>query len=374
MLDKIARSGEEKNQILTMQPDTQNKDELEGDDAKMKAKKKASNKGKKTAKKATKKAGKKLLKKVASGSSFLAAIDIGSNAIRMIIAEHSLHNLKVLKKFRFPIRLGADVFANGQISPKNLKLSARTFKKFKNLTEKYHVSGIRAVGTSALRESKNQKAFVELIRRKSNINIEVIDGVEEARLIHQAVRRQVDLDTHQALLIDIGGGSVELTFSDKGMMTATHSFPFGTVRTIEMMKKRKLSEFQLPVVIGDFLKPLTHFLQTNSPANKPEFAIGTGGNLETLGKLKPLLLKGASRTFLTLAELDLIILKLQKMSMKTRIEQLKLRPDRADVIIPAALVAQTVMRQSGIHKIIIPHVGLKDGLVVQLAGQMIFTA
>lgn len=306
-------------------------------------------------------------KKKKPQSVFLAAMDIGSNAIRMVIAEHSLEGLKAVKKYRLPIRLGADVFATGKITAKNLKISARTFKKFKEICIKHKVRHIRAVGTSALREAQNQKAFVELVRRKSGITVEIIDGVEEARIIHQAVRREVHLDLHQALLIDIGGGSVELTFSDHGMMTSTQSFPFGTVRTLEMMKKKNLGEAQLSLVMGEFLKPLTHFIQSNSPAQPLSFAVGTGGNLEALGKLKPLLLGSPSRTFLSFQELGLIIEKLQKMTIKERIEKLRMRPDRADVILPAAMVIQTVLRQAGLDKLLIPHVGLKDGLIWSLA-------
>lgn len=302
-------------------------------------------------------------------ASCIAAIDIGSNAIRMVIAEHSHLGLRLLKKYRFPIRLGADVFATGKISAKNMKLSARTFENFKDLSLQYNVKAIRAVGTSALREAKNSNAYIELIRRKSSIKIEVIDGVEEARIIHQAVRRQINLDSHRSLLIDIGGGSVELTFSDHGMMTSTNSFPFGTVRTLEMMKRKKLEESRLPVVIGTFLKPLTHFIQSQGPGLPLDFIAGTGGNLETLGKLKPLLLKSPSRTFLTFHELEGIVQKLQKLTVKDRIDKLGMRPDRADVIVPAALVIQTVMRQAAVEKLLIPYVGLKDGLVWSIANQ-----
>lgn len=298
---------------------------------------------------------------------YLAAIDIGSNAIRMIIARHSPQGLQLVKKYRLPIRLGADVFDSGKISPKNLKESARTFKEFKEICAKYKVRQIRAVGTSALREAKNKNVFVETVRRKSGIQIEIIDGVEEARIIHQAVRREVHLDGHQGLLIDIGGGSVELTYSDHGMMTSTQSFPFGTVRTLEMMKKKKLKEGDLQVVMGEFLQPLTHFIQSNGPGHPLDFAVGTGGNLETLGRLKPQLLKSSTRTFMTHAELGEIIQKLRKMSVKERIEKLKMRPDRADVIIPAALVVFTVMRQAHLEKLLIPNVGLKDGLIWSLA-------
>lgn len=323
-----------------------------------------------TKKKSTKKATKKpQLKSKFANRIFIGAIDIGSNAIRMVIAEQSMGQLRLVKKFRFPIRLGADVFKDGKISTKNLKLSARTFKKFHELTIKYGIKQIRAVATSALRESKNSAAYIEFIRRKSGIQIEMIDGVEEARLIHLAVGREIDLKDQCALLIDIGGGSVELTFSEKSMMTATHSFPLGTVRMLEAMRKRNLSEAQLAVIIGDFIAPITHFIQSNDPGHPLTFCVGTGGNLEALGRLKPLLLGEQSPTFLSLKDLGDIISKLQKMSIKERIEKLEMRPDRADVILPAALVVQTVMQQSGLNKLLIPHVGLKEGIIWTLANQ-----
>lgn len=296
----------------------------------------------------------------------LAAIDIGSNAIRMIIAEVSSKGLVPLKKYRFPIRLGADVFESGRISSRNLKESARTFKKFKTVTEKFEVKRLRAVGTSALREASNGQAFVELIRRKSSIPIEIIDGTMEAKLIHRAVRSEVRLENHQCLLIDIGGGSVEVTFSDRGRIGATKSFPFGTVRTLEMLKKRQLDESQINLVIGDFIRPLSQFIHSHAPGKKIDFAVGTGGNLETLGKLKPLLLGKNSKTEMTDGELEAVIQKLRKMPIRDRIAKLAMRPDRADVIVPAALVVQAILRQASVHQLIIPAVGLKDALLLSL--------
>lgn len=293
----------------------------------------------------------------------LGAIDIGSNAIRMVIAIHDSKGLRVLKKFRFPIRLGADVFRSGSISQKNLKLSAKTFLKFKEVSEKYQIKNIRAVGTSALREAKNQKEFLDLIQKKSKIKIEVIDGVLEAQLIHAAVRREIDLEQKNALLIDIGGGSVEITACQKGQMISTQSFPFGTVRTLEMMKSKQLTEEQLPLVMAEYLEPLSHFIHSQTNIPKYEFAVGTGGNLETLGKLKPLLLKSPSPTFLTYKELEKIAAILVQTSPRNRVDQLKLRPDRADVILPATWITLTLMRQAKIQKILIPHVGLKDGIL-----------
>lgn len=299
----------------------------------------------------------------------LAAIDIGSNAIRIVVADHHLYQIRVLKKFRFAIRLGADVFTSGKISEKNMKLSARTFKKFSELAVQNHIHEIRAVGTSALREAKNSKAFVDLIYNKSGIKIEIIDGVAEARLIYQAIQREIQLENHKALLIDVGGGSVELTFANQGMMTATQSFPFGTVRLLEKMRKLHLSEQELAPFIKTQMEPISHFC---SSGESLQFAIGTGGNIETLGKLKPKLLKLNSPTWLTTAELEVIMTKLQSMNRKQRVTRLGLRPDRADVIIPAGLLVLAILKDARLDKMLIPHVGLKDGLLCSLAQKQKF--
>lgn len=307
-----------------------------------------------------------------------AAIDIGSNAIRMMIAEavvpsqilssptHQQVRFTPIKKYRFPIRLGADVFKSGRISQKNLKQAARTFEKFSAVTRKFGVQYYRAVGTSALREASNGHAFVELIRRKSGIRIEVIDGILEAELIYSAVRNEVNLEQARALLIDVGGGSVEVTFTHQGRIEATQSFPFGTVRTLEMLKKRNLKEAQLNLVIGDFIKPLSQFILAHSPGHKMDFAIGTGGNLESLGKIKPLLLGKSSKTEMNDLELEAIIQQLRKFTNKERIQKLDMRPDRADVIVPAAMVVQAILRQASTHRLVVPAVGLKDGLLLSL--------
>lgn len=296
----------------------------------------------------------------------LAAIDIGSNAIRMVIAESSIQGILMLRKYRVPIRLGADVFEKGKISGKNLRAAARAFAKFQKISKKAQVTELRAVGTSALREAQNGKAFVELIRRKSGIQIEIIDGVEEARLIHLAVSKELHLDHHSVLLIDIGGGSVELTFTENGMMSSTQSFPFGTVRTLNHLKQKKLVESQLNLVIGEFITPLAHYVHSHLTEKKPELGIGTGGNVEALGRLKSRLLKKGSRSLLSLSELEQIIDKLKVLTVKDRIEKLKLKPDRADVILPAALVVQAAMKQAGLNRLLIPYVGLKDGILWSL--------
>lgn len=299
----------------------------------------------------------------------VSAIDIGSNAIRMMIADVTSPSspLKVVKRFRAAVRLGHDVFTQGLITPHTLEEAKAAFHHYAQTNKELGVLQCRAVATSACREAKNQKQFIEEVYKSSGIKIEVISGTEEGRLIHVAVRKELDLDHKKTMLIDVGGGSVEVTFSQGDRMVATQSFPMGTVRVLESLSKRKLNESHLNILMGEFITLLGEHVYKNCDHDPVDFAIGTGGNLECLGKLKVQLLKRTPHTFLTLTELDIIIEKLRPMKVKDRIEKLGLRPDRADVIVPAAMVVQTIMRQAETQKILIPSVGLRDGLIWSMA-------
>ncbi|HWU43217.1 MAG TPA: hypothetical protein VN132_07265 [Bdellovibrio sp.] len=295
----------------------------------------------------------------------VSAIDIGSNAIRMMIADISptAPFIHVDKKFRAPVRLGHDVFTAGVISAETMEIAKATFRRFAETNREMAATKCRAVATSACREAKNRQQFVEEIRRASGIEIEIIDGLEEGRLIHLAVRKEIDLDKKRSMLIDIGGGSVEVTFSQGPRMVATKSFPMGTVRILENLTQRKMNESHLNIIMGEFLEELGKHIYKNCDNDPVDFAIGTGGNLECLGQLKVQLLKRTPGTFVTLPELNEIIEKLRAHSIRDRIEKLGLRPDRADVIVPAAVLVQTIMRQAETEKILIPSVGLRDGLI-----------
>ncbi|HRO66092.1 MAG TPA: hypothetical protein PL182_00855, partial [Pseudobdellovibrionaceae bacterium] len=182
----------------------------------------------------------------------LSAIDIGSNAIRMIIGEVRDHRLQVIRKIRAPVRLGKDVFQTGGITKHTLDQAEEAFAEFREINRAMGIASCRAVATSAVREAKNQKEFIEKIFKKTKIKIEVIDGLEEARLIHSAVQREVDLSKKRIMLIDVGGGSVEITFSENGLMSATRSFPMGTVRMLQKLHKRNLQENGLKIIVGEF--------------------------------------------------------------------------------------------------------------------------
>lgn len=296
-----------------------------------------------------------------------SAIDIGSNAIRMIVGEVVDHKVEVLKKIRAPLRLGHDVFMDGRISDKTLMEAEEVFRSFAMMNKKYRVKKCRAVATSALREAQNRNEFVRKMAKSSRIKVEVINGTTEAEIIFAAINREVDLTGKQAALIDIGGGSVEVTICQNEKVTSSKSFPAGTVRLIESLNKRRLNENHIDKVLHQFLAPMKQHLDKKARDINFDFAVGTGGNLEAMARLKIQLLKRTPNTNLTLDELVDITRILRGYSIQQRIEKLELRPDRADVIIPALLIVKTIMRQLHINKLMIPGVGLRDGLLWSIA-------
>ncbi len=299
----------------------------------------------------------------------IGAIDIGSNAIRLVIGRlEEKGRLCIVKKIREPVRLGHDVFLDGTITDKTSAKAIKAFDKFKDNLKKFSVTHCRAVATSAVREAKNKADFIQRVQKETGIKIQIIDGIEEAKLIHLAVSRELDLNKKRAMLIDIGGGSVEVTFSNSGQMMATESFRMGTVRLLEKLQKNKWGEQHLNLLIGEFVQSLSRYIETESHGQHLAFAVGTGGNLECLGRLKVQLLNKTPNTFLTAEELGEIINKLRGITLSERINKLDMRPDRADVIVPAAMVVQTIMRQAACEKLMIPYVGLKDGLLWKVSG------
>lgn len=292
--------------------------------------------------------------------------------MRMIIGEILLdqksHQLQVIHKYRAPVRLGRDVFLNGAISEATLKDATAALSEFAALNRENKVQKTRAVATSAVREAKNKNQFLEQISKKSQIQIEIIDGIEEARLIHLAIHKELDLHRKKIMLIDIGGGSVEITFSESGYMSATKSFAMGTVRILDHLIKRNLTEKDLNLIMGDFLEPLTRYIESHQGSHQLDYAVGTGGNLECMGKLRKQILGKTPTTHLTYKELTAILDQVKAMSLKERLTKLEMRSDRVDVIVPAMILVQTILRLSETQRLVIPGVGLRDGLLWSTAG------
>lgn len=293
----------------------------------------------------------------------LAAIDVGSNAIRMIIArEHESGVISVIKKLREPVRLGGDVFKTGFVSEQSQRKTIKAFKKFKKALTQNKVDSLICVATSAMREAANASSLRDRIFRESQITVDIIDGNSEGQIIFEAINHALNLRNKRCLLIDIGGGSVEFTFTRATKKTKSKSFPLGTVRMLEALHKESLHEKHLEWMLKKKMHLCSRFLTTTAKLN---YAIGTGGNFECLAELKRQILQTEPIHTITTSELEKIIDVLKSESVRTRATKYKLRPDRADVILPAAYIALLAMKQSRVEKLAIPFVGLRDGLLLR---------
>ena len=301
----------------------------------------------------------------------LAAIDVGSNAIRLAIASvDDKGKLDLIHTTREPVRLGADVFANKEISNERLVEAMDAFLKFRRLINSEKAKSIRAVGTSALREASNRDYVINQIAKASEITIEPINGDEEARLVHLAITSNLKLDHKLALLVDIGGGSVEISLANQSEILVTESFATGTVRLLQMLEQKKRGDRVFRQLVHAYLNVADTRLKKEIGKHKIAFCIATGGNVEALGDLGVQLCKRKNNTSLTTDDLDKILKRLESRSYDDRIRKFKLRPDRADVIIPAAIVLQNVAQHARIDRILIPRVGVREGLLMEMASKL----
>ncbi|MDQ7010481.1 MAG: Ppx/GppA family phosphatase, partial [Mariprofundaceae bacterium] len=294
-----------------------------------------------------------------------AAIDIGSNAMRLHIAAPSAEGgLKAIHYHREAVRLGHDAFTRGWLSGDTMEKAVQAFTTFRSIIDRHPVQAIRATGTSALRDAANADELVSHIKDRTGIDIEVISGEEEARLIHLAVRNRVpEMGKTKTLLIDIGGGSVEVTLARRGDIIALESFRMGTVRLLEMFRD---TNAQSPKIINEYIASMQQKVREEIAGTRVDFCIGTGGNIEALGELGVSLLGNPSGNQLRYKDVKKLARRLQSMSYEERVEQLGLRPDRADVILPAALVLKAMMQLARPAPLLVPFAGLADGVLLDL--------
>lgn len=283
----------------------------------------------------------------------LAAIDIGSNAIRFqvstVLDNSPAMLFKKLEYVRFPLRLGHDVFSTGKISAKSIEKFKKLMKAFKLLVELYEVTDYMFCATSAMRESENGPDLAEEVRNELGITINIIDGNREAELINRAISSFLTKKTY--LHIDVGGGSTELNLYADGKKIKTRSFKIGSVRVLEQTDSPAMWE------------DMERWVKENV---KKEFgkvtAVGTGGNISKifeLAKQKP----GKTLSIKKVKEIRQMI---ESYSLEQRIYQLQMNPDRADVIVPASDIYTKVMEWAHAASILVPEVGLKDGIMLYL--------
>ena len=285
----------------------------------------------------------------------LAAIDIGSNAARLLITEVKSHpnGKPVFTKMnlvRVPLRLGFDVFENKTISPEKKEMFLQTMQAFKFLMNAYKVDAVKACATSAMRDATNAADIIALIKNATGIAIEVITGDMEANLIYENhVAENLDTD-HSYMYIDVGGGSTEISFFSNGILVFKKSFNIGTIRLLKEM------------VTDTDWEELKNTLKAVTKGHQEVVAIGSGGNINKIFSLS----KRKDGKSLNIDLLRDYYKELGAVSLEERIIKYALRADRADVIIPALQIYVNVMRWAGALEIYVPKIGLADGLVQHL--------
>ena len=279
----------------------------------------------------------------------IAAIDIGSNAARLqistVLTNDGIVSFKKVEYVRFPLRLGHDVFSFGALTPESEERTAKLMQVYRLLMELHEVEHYMAVATSAMRESTNGQSVVEHIQEKTGIEIHIIDGQEEAQLINNVV--VLALDSQQTIHIDVGGGSTELNLYVNRQKVNSRSFKIGSVRLLEGKETK-----------GAWGK-MEEWINQNVDRLQPIGAVGTGGNISKIFNL----ISKTSGTTTTLSEIERMKNYIAGFSFEDRQNKLRLNADRADVIVPAAEIYISVMRWAGATEIVVPDLGLKDGIL-----------
>ncbi len=285
----------------------------------------------------------------------LAAIDIGSNAARLLITEveeneKGVPQFNKLNLVRVPLRLGFDVFETGDIPKTKINKVIETIKAYKHLLSIYDVKYLKACATSAMRDAKNAEDIIRKVKMETGIEIRVISGDEEASFIYENHIAENLAKDYSYLYIDVGGGSTELTFFNAGKLVFKESFNIGTIRLL----KNQVNEKQ-----WDEMK---EFLKLGTKGINGIIAIGSGGNINKVFSLS----KKKEGKPLSLELLRDYYKEFSSFSLEERMKQYKLREDRADVILPAIQIYINVMRWANIEEIYVPKIGLADGLVHML--------
>ena len=289
----------------------------------------------------------------------LAAIDIGSNAARLLISEANVNNagqpvFHKLNLIRVPLRLGFDVFEHNEISKEKTGMILQTMKAYKHLINAYNVSHVKACATSAMRDAINAKDIIRKVKLETDIMIEVISGDTEANYIYENhIAEKMSAD-NAYLYIDVGGGSTELTIFSNNKLVFKHSFNIGTIRLLKDMVTNAQWE-----QMKDFIKLKTK----NLP---PIIAIGSGGNINKIFSLS----KKKDNKPLPLELLKEYHKELGSVNMENRMAMYNLREDRADVIVPALLIYINVMKWADAEEIYVPRIGLADGLIQHLYAEI----
>lgn len=281
----------------------------------------------------------------------IAAIDIGSNAARLLINEVKIQNGRPefikLNLLRIPLRLGMDVFTLRKIGAEREKMVLDSMKIFSDLMKIYKVEHYRACATSAMRDAENGKEIIEKVKNHSDITIEIISGDEEATLVYENhVAEGLDKD-FAYLYVDVGGGSTELTFYENGKMIYERSFNIGTIRLLN------------DLVSEDNWKEMKEEIRKNINSKKPIVAIGSGGNINKVFSMS----KTKDGKPMSASYLKKVYKEINTLTVDERMSKYNLRQDRADVLGHALRIYNNIMTWSEISRIFVPKISVADGLI-----------
>ncbi len=283
-----------------------------------------------------------------------AAIDIGTNAIRLlfsnVIEEEENATFKKNSLIRVPIRLGEDVFNGGLIRPAKINQLIDAMIAFRHLINIHQVERYRACATSAMREAENGQKVVELVKEKAGLDIEIIDGAMEAEIIYENKIADIVNDNKNYLYVDIGGGSTEITLFQQGIPIRSHSFNIGTIR---LLNKQVTKEEK---------KHMKHWIRELAEEHSNITVIGSGGNVNKLFKLS----RYKEQQIIPYNVIKKIYDDIKSHTYEERIKDLGMNPDRADVIIPASKLFLKIMKWADTQEAIIPKIGIADGIVRRL--------
>ena len=282
------------------------------------------------------------------------AIDIGTNAARLLVGEVTEENghsyVKKISYTRIPLRLGEEVFEDGKISKKKSEHFVKTIQAFKLISDIFEVKQLRAVATSAMREAVNSKKVIDKIRQETGVEIEVISGDEEAELIFGTFFL-LDIDkTQPFIVIDVGGGSTEVSVFESGERIASRSFQIGTIRLL----KEKVN--------SSIWSDIHQWISKHVDLKSPHKIFGTGGNINKVHKL----LGAAHLESISFRGMKEIRDELGAMTLDERADVYQLKPDRADVIVPALNIYLYIMEELNCSEIHVPKIGLSDGMVYHM--------
>ncbi len=290
-------------------------------------------------------------------SGYYAGIDIGTNAARLVIKDtfinqkHEIDSVEV-QKIRIPLRLGVDVFKNGEISQKKIEQLGLTILAFKSIMEIYNVIDFSCFATSAMREAKNGNEAIEYVKEKTGITIKIISGEDEAKTVSK-IAKNIKLDNNPYVFVDVGGGSTEVTLVENKKAIESNSYRLGTLRILASQDKQETWD--------NFKSKLKEYKSKYGATN----IVGTGGNINRYWKMS----KKKEKNSIPVLDVSTFIDIYQDIRLLTsaeRMEKFDIKPDRADVIIPAGEIFATASKILDSKTIIVPMIGLSDGIVDSL--------